>query len=375
MYLFLLLAIMACTKSNEVNLNNFPDSNLNDSLWIERAQNAYDDLFSVYWNPAKNRFYSDNYKNTNLNYWWQAHALDALVDEKIRTMDTTGTEMTSLINGIKEVNNNSLINSFYDDMEWLALALLRSYMLTGETSFLDEAKHLWEEIQKGWNTKHDGGIAWNKSQTDYKNMPANAPAVILSYKFYQLEKNVNDSIFGNKVLTWVENNLVDEYSGKVYDGLGRDGTDQVDKEWQFTYNYGIFIGACVEKYHITKDYSYIEKAVKSADYAICSLVKPGTEILKDEGIGDGGLFKGIFIRYLTSLIEVDAITDASRQKFIGFLNANAESLWNMATVQNPYIQFSSDWTEPPSRVTDLSVQLSGQFMLEILADLERKKLL
>ena len=375
MYIFLLLTLIACNKSNDVNLDNFPDSTLNDSLWIERAQNAYDDLQTVYWYPAENRFYSDNFKNTNLNYWWQAHALDALVDKNIRSQDTSGTEMAQLIDGIKSANNNSLINSFYDDMEWMALALFRAYEITGDHSFLDESKNLWEDIKKGWNTIHDGGIAWNKTQTDYKNMPANAPAVILSYKLFQLEKNADDSIFGNKILTWVENNLVDEYSGKVYDGLGRNGTDQVDTEWQFTYNYGIYIGACVEKYQVTKDYSYIEKAIKSADYAINFLVKPGTEILKDEGTGDGGLFKGIFIRYLLNLAEVDKIPDAIRQKYIGFLQTNAESLWNNGTVKDPYIQFSSDWTQPPARVIDLSVQLSGQFMLEIMADLENKKLL
>lgn len=71
-------------------------------------------------------------------------------------------------------------------MEWTALALLRAYRVTGHEAYLNAVLDLWEDIKTAWNEQLGGGLAWKKDQLDYKNTPANAPAVILAARLYEL---------------------------------------------------------------------------------------------------------------------------------------------------------------------------------------------
>ena len=87
--------------------------------------------------------------------------------------------------GILDRNGGVWPNDFYDDMEWLALAWLRAYNATGEEKYKEAALVLWEDIKTGWNEEQGGGIAWRKPQLNYKDTPANAPAVILAARLYK----------------------------------------------------------------------------------------------------------------------------------------------------------------------------------------------
>ncbi|MBA5827904.1 glycoside hydrolase, partial [Escherichia coli] len=61
----------------------------------------------------------------------------------------------------------------------------------------------------------------------------------------------------------------------------------------------------LELYRITKDAKYLDTANKTADISLKELTEDG--IFKDEGSGgDEGLFKGIFYRYFTDLMEETA---------------------------------------------------------------------
>jgi predicted alpha-1,6-mannanase (GH76 family) len=64
-----------------------------------------------------------------------------------------------LLQGILERNQGRIINDYYDDMGWMALALLRLYDLTKERKYLEHVQVLWQDIQTGWNESCGGGIA------------------------------------------------------------------------------------------------------------------------------------------------------------------------------------------------------------------------
>ena len=110
--------------------------------------------------------------------------------------------------------------------------------------------------------------------------------------------------------------------------------------------------------------SYLNDAVLAADYTISSLVN--NSILKDEGNGDGGLFKGIFIRYFTNLIQQDRLDTGTKSRYIQFLEKNAETLWLEGTAK-PSVFFGTDWRQPPVGSTGLTEQLSGCMLIEAMA--------
>jgi predicted alpha-1,6-mannanase (GH76 family) len=314
-------------------------------------------------------FIQNSAGNTDFNYWWNAHALDVLVDAYQRTQDAHyKQQMVSLLAGIKEKNNGSFPNDYYDDMGWLALSSLRAYSATNETSFLETTTLLWEDIQGGWNTNQGGGIAWRKSQLDYKNTPANGPAVILAARLYRLHKKAEDLTWAKKIYGWLKNRLVDPATGLVWDGINREGNGRIDKHWKFTYNQGLLIGAALELYKTTGEPSYLNDAIKTADYMINDIgLSPGG-VLKDEGKGDAGLFKGIFVRYLALLLQEAGLPAAKRSTYQQFLKLNAETLYRKGILR-PALLIDSSWIEKPAQgaAIDCSTQLSGLMLIEAAA--------
>jgi predicted alpha-1,6-mannanase (GH76 family) len=276
--------------------------------------------------------------------------------------------MKSLLNGTRVTNGNKYQNEYYDDMEWLALASLRAYEATNDNDYLDAANTLWTDIKTGQNTNQGGGIAWRKSQLDYKNTPANAPAIIFACRLYALKKNDADLTIAKSLYTWLNATLVDPSNGIIWDGINGNHDGQISKN-KFTYNQGVYMGAALELYHVTNNADYLADAVRNAKASINDTdISPGG-LLKSEGQGDGGLFKGILVRYLTLLIEEPAVSSTDRDAFVKFLKFNAQTLYTKG-ISRPALFVSPDWKSLPSGTTDLTTQLSGVMMIEAAAALK-----
>ncbi|MFD0695869.1 glycoside hydrolase family 76 protein [Paenibacillus sp. GCM10027628] len=343
--------------------------------WGQRADLAQAGLMKQYWNEKLNLF--DNLSpcndlcNEKFHYWWQAHGVDSLVDAYVRTGSIEyKSYLEKMHQGILDRNGGAFPNEFYDDMEWMALAWLRAYQATGDKTYKETAFLLWEDIKTGWNEEQGGGIAWRKPQLDYKNTPANAPAVILAARLYKQFGNADDLVWAKKIYAWQKANLVDPDTGFVWDGKNREGDGKIDKGWEFTYCQGVYIGAGVELYRATGENDYLADAVRTAQAAKNRLTSPTTGMLPSESNGDGGLFKGIFVRYLAEL----ALEDPGQKESLDLLFTNANSLWEYGR-DGQRQMFSKSWVSTPEPTEDLSVNLSGVMLLERMADLEKKGLL
>ncbi|HEY0827357.1 MAG TPA: glycoside hydrolase family 76 protein [Bacilli bacterium] len=345
---------------------------IEQTVWNNRADQAQAALSELYWNQESRMF--DNVTlcldlcNEQFHYWWQAHAVDVLVDGYIRTKDESySMRIAEMDEGLMTRNGGALPNEFYDDMEWMALAFLRAYDATDNETYKAAVFTLWEDIKTGWNEQSGGGIAWKKTQLDYKNTPANAPAVILAARLYRRFGNEQDLEWAKRIYSWQKNTLVDPESGFVWDGINRNSDGFIDKTWEFTYCQGVYIGAGVELYRTTMDQAYLQDAIKTANAAKSRLTSPITGVLPSEGKGDGGLFKGILIRYLAELI----VEDPTQEDLVNMLQINANSLWNDGKAADQVL-FSNSWNGKPEPAVDLSTQLSGIMLLEQLALLESK---
>ncbi|MDN3582780.1 glycoside hydrolase family 76 protein [Mucilaginibacter flavus] len=337
--------------------------------YAETADSLQEKTYSTYLSANGNYFVQDNAGNTTYNYWPQAHTLDIFTDAFLRTKNEVFKQrMKSLLNGTRITNGNKYPNEYYDDMEWLALASLRGYQATNDNDYLDVANTLWTDIKTGVNNNQGGGIAWRKSQLDYKNTPANAPAIIFACRLYALKKNDADLTLAKSLYTWLTSTLVDPSSGIIWDGINGNHDGQISKN-KFTYNQGVYMGAALELYHVTQNADYLADAVRNATATINDTdISPGG-LLKSEGQGDGGLFKGILVRYLTLLIQEPAVSDNDRNAYVKFLKYNAETLYTKG-ISRPALFISPDWKSLPSGTTDLTTQLSGVMMVEAAAILK-----
>ncbi|MBD2867366.1 glycoside hydrolase family 76 protein [Paenibacillus arenilitoris] len=337
----------------------------------DAAEWAEQKLIAHYWNGDAN-FMNNAYpyaeeREGHLNYWWKAHAVDAMVDGYERTGDEAYlTKAEDIVKGIIK-RNGSLFNEFYDDMEWLALSALRLYDAGGSETVKNYVLKLWGDIKTAWWEDDLGGMAWKKDQRHNRNACSNGPAAILAVRLYERFGEQEDLAWAKKIFDWEKEHLVDPVSGNVYDGLvlGEDGVIDVNEDWVFTYNQGTYIGAAVELYKLTKDEAYLADAEKTAAAATARHVDEATGVMKDEGSGDGGLFKGILIRYLANLYEAGGNDDIKQMIY-----DNADALLEKGSTEEIGL-FGTAWDRPHAEPLDLTVQLSGVFLLEAAAKLER----
>ncbi len=373
---WLLFFVTACIKQEPTPLyppgeGDLPETEYN---WATIADSLQESTYNTFI-ASNNHYYKQSTSNNTFHYWWNAHMLDVLVDGYQRTeSDTYVTRMNNLLNGYPAMNHGVLTNDYYDDMEWLALSALRGYDETGANSYREAVEVLWEDIKGGKNDHQGGGIAWRKSQLDYKNTPANAPAIILACRLYERFGATADLDIAVELYQWLKGTLVDPVSGIVWDGINRNGDGEIDRNWLFTYNQGVFIGAALSLFEVTGERMYLDDAVRTANAAVNSsdIVQGG--ILKVEGQGDGGLFKGIMVRYLTQLAMEPAVNDADRSRFIGVLRFNAETAYNNALVR-PDMLIGPNWNARSQDEVELSTHLSGVMLMEAMALLDASGLL
>lgn len=338
--------------------------------YASQAEWSEEMLIKYYWNE-KAKFMNNTYPfksdKGHLNYWWKAHAVDAMMDGFDRTGESRYTDKAEqIVKGIIS-RNGSLYNEFYDDMQWLALSALRLYDATGDETIKGYVLNLWGDIKNAWWEDGLGGMAWKKDNNN-RNTCSNGPASILAARLYERFGNEEDLEFAKKIHAWLNKNLVDLETGIVWDGLAvnDDGSIDTQKNWILTYGQGTYIGSAVELYKITNDEKYLKDAEKTTAATLDKLVNYSSGILREEGQGDGGLFKGILIRYLVNLYEING--DEAIKEMIYH---NADSLVGVSYYDG---LFGPKWDQPRLTPLDLSTELSGVFLFEGAAKIEKMDL-
>jgi len=356
-----------------------------ERVWASRADSSSRSLMTHFWNVTHHYFNeasgADNWGN---HYWPQAHALDVLVDAYLRSGDDFyKAYFAQWLEGVHRANGNKWANNYIDDMEWIGLATLRAYHATGNEGFLTACKDVWNGtvddmedrnaafgIKKAWTDVGDGGIFWESRRNRHsKNACSNGPAAILAAHLYQAFGDKEDLEWAKRIYAWEKQTLFNPETGAVSDNLNTERGTTNNRT--YTYNQGTFIGAAVELYKMTGEKTYIEDAITAADYTINSMINANDSLLRREGSGDGGLFKGIFIRYFTQLIMSDGIGNDVRNRYIAFLKHNAETLW-FEGANKEKVLFGPYWKTPPEDNTGHTEHLSGCMLIEAMALLGKK---
>ncbi|GEP97116.1 hypothetical protein CCY01nite_33760 [Chitinophaga cymbidii] len=347
-------------------------------LSAQAQQSVYGPVAEAIQANTHNLFISSNgnyYKQNNsgsstFHYWWNSNGLDALTDGYLRTHSQTYLQrMKTLLNGIRTSNGNTYINHFYDDMEWLAISSLRAYENTGDADYLNVANTLWTDIQTGMHPERSYAVQWNKSQPNSFNACSNGPAIIFAARLHQVTGNAVALQRAQSIYAWQKSVLVDPVNGAVWDGYDA-ATGNTNTSWIFSYNIGTWIGAALELYQVTGTQSYLDDAVKTAEYAMNNHLSGGVFFTNETGAGDGGLFKGIFIRYFTLLAREGALPAATKARYENAIRSSAQAL-NGRGINAGNLLMNPNWTTKPGATTDYSTQLSGIMLLEAAATLDQ----
>lgn len=377
-YAFLLFACAPLMQScDKINDEYTYGKGLYAIDWNAAADSATTSLISRFWDAGKHYFVynADQFENAPTNaYWPQAHAMDAIIDAYLRTGDKKYADLFPLwYEGIKQQNfydHSGYRNNFYDDSEWIALTMVRLYEATKEERYLATSKDLMEWVKTGWNDYAGGGIAWEKFDNEAsKNACSNGPAALLAIRLYEVTGDASYMDWAKKIYDWEKETLFNPATGAVYDGInGKTGEINTTT---LSYNQGTFVGAAYHLFKATNDESYLNDARKCANYTIssASVIDTSNNIIRDEGSGDGGLFKGIFMRYFRQLLDEPALSEVYRNKFTTFFNNNAEVLWRNG-VNKKDLLFNSSWSTPVVGTTTLTSHVSGCTMIEMRASHE-----
>jgi len=313
------------------------------------------------------------------HYWWQAHLLDCLVDAQLRDpQPERRTKINRQVRSHRLRNNFSWVNSYYDDMAWLALALERAARVAGVERRRALPK-LADQFVKAWVPEDGGGIPWRK-QDQFFNAPANGPAGIFLARYPDRLKRAE------QMGDWIDRTLIDPETHLVFDGIKSGSLVRA----QYTYCHGVVLGLETELAARTgaeargRHQARVHRLVAAVNEHMAS-----SGVLKGSGGGDGGLFAGITARYLAlvaTTLPGDSADDATaRDAARTLVLASAESAWDCRQTVNGLPVFGPFWDRDAQLPTadgeeaefvggavtgsevaerDLSVQLSGWMLME-----------
>jgi predicted alpha-1,6-mannanase (GH76 family) len=313
------------------------------------------------------------------HYWWQAHLLDCLVDAQLRDpQPDRRVKINRQVRSHRLRNNFSWVNSYYDDMAWLALALQRAATVAGVERKRALPK-LADQFVKAWVPEDGGGIPWRK-QDQFFNAPANGPAGIFLARYPDRLKRAE------QMGDWIDRTLIDPETRLVFDGIKGGSLVRA----QYTYCQGVVLGLETELAARTGAQARArhQARVHRMVAAVNQHMAP-SGVLKGAGGGDGGLFAGITVRYLAlvaTALPGDSVDDAAaRDTARSIVLSSAKSAWDYRQTVNGLPLFGAFWDRDAELPTaggeeaqfvegavhaseiaerDLSVQLSGWMLME-----------
>jgi len=278
--------------------------------------------------------------------WWNAaNALTALVNYLMVSGSTADQSVYQSVIANTYAKNapGGFLNRYYDDEGWWALAWIDAYDWSGDTTYLDMARSIFDDMTGGWDDVCGGGIWWSKDRT-YKNAIANelflSVAAHLANRVTDPDQQAEDLAWAEREWQWFLQSGMINSRNLINDGL--DSQCQNNRRTTWTYNQGVILGGLVELSQQDQDPS-LPDAAQAIALATIEGLTDANAVLHDPcepNCGrDGVQFKGIFLRNLAALND-----SFPEKRYVGWAEINARSIWN--DDQGPGHQFGQVWSGP-----------------------------
>ena len=380
-----LLCATACGREDTYKAGFFtPDTGIESRYdWDAAADSAVNVLVDRFMDKNTGTFWtiSDNVDPglSTYNYWPQAHAMDVIVDAYLRIKDSdperAGQYEKYMASWHKNRANNyngpDYYNAYTDDMEWIVLTLLRMYEATGVQEYFDFARDTYDKwiITRWTDDENGGGIRWSLDAGNSKNACSNGPAAICAMRLYGFtseQKYMDDAV---KIYGWLSENLYNPSTGMVADNMAGGKVNG----GALSYNQGTFMGAAHLLYKATKDSRYLAEAMKAARHQMDSRSTDGIMNAEaDKANSDNALFKGIFIRYATLMVNDTVFDFRFREELKRYISQNAITCWSdgIDKSEGSDMFFNFDWRSPYTGENGyLNPQVSATTLIEAMTRL------
>lgn len=379
------LCATACGREDTYKAGFFtPDTGIESRYdWDAAADSAVNVLVDRFMDKNTGTFWtiSDNVDPglSTYNYWPQAHAMDVIVDAYLRIKDSdperAGQYEKYMASWHKNRANNyndpDYYNAYTDDMEWIVLTLLRMYEATGVQEYFDFARDTYDKwiITRWTDDENGGGIRWSLDAGNSKNACSNGPAAICAMRLYGFtseQKYLDDAV---KIYGWLSENLYNPSTGMVADNMAGGKVNG----GALSYNQGTFMGAAHLLYKATKDSRYLAEAMKAARHQMDSRSTDGIMNAEaDKANSDNALFKGIFIRYATLMVNDTVFDFRFREELKRYISQNAITCWSdgIDKSEGSDMFFNYDWRSPYTEENGyLNPQVSATTLIEAMTRL------
>lgn len=392
---FILIALLGTTLGNAHGTHPETSVDTDTADWHDTAEGMSQALLRHFWGanfegyPTRYYFnYGSDLSNLSTDHYWpQAHAMDVIIDAYLRTGSQQYLDIFPLWwEGAPTYNfsgkeSDPWWNEFVDDMEWMALALLRMHETTGDEKYFLKAQQLYDDwIWPTWGPEDEepwrGGITWKTDVSKSKNACSNGPAAIIAARIHrQIDQITNPGSKSKeaylqdalKIYGWLRQHLYDPETGKIYDNMNIHG--RINRT-VYTYNSGTFLGTAHELYKITGSEQYLTEAIHAANHVLDNM-SDNRGVLSDAPGGDGGLFHGIFFRYFVALANEPDVAYDTRRKFHDYMTRCATV---MATngVNPETMLYAGRWWQAPAKDASvvLTPHLTGCMLMEAMCVLE-----
>lgn len=327
------------------------------------ADAAFEALNKVYWDPTTQFFRKEEQGTKKADFWFSAQLWDTVMDQYDRTgREDVKRQINEIYDGFIREYPDWTTNKYNDDIMWWAIACTRAYKITRDARYLKKAKESFDFVYDNFRDDvFGGGLYWINQRTS-KNSCLNCPAVIAAVRLSVLLEDRAYLDKARSLYEWQKKTLTDG-TGKVFDSIryNRDNQNVRIGRFSLTYNQGTFIGAGVLLYQQTGDKTYLDDALKAAEWTLANLCVTDEFILRNEGQGDAGAFKGIFARYMKILIQ-----ECGRTEFLPWMRANADTAWHNRRPTDNIM--GNDWTAPAGPGIQSQTAASAVAVLLCFAD-------
>lgn len=209
-------------------------------------------------------------------------------------------------------------DKFYDDNEWVGLANLQLYLMTGDGVALERAKDIFKLVVSGWDTNashpDSGGVFWTQASWSHdRNTVSNMPGAQMGLRLYQITHDSYYLDWARKMYEWTNAHLLAP-NGLYWDHVDLAGN--IEKT-QWSYNQGVPVGVNALFYKVTGDETYLRAA---EDIASAALDFYGTN---NRLYGQPAFFNSIFFKNLLLLQSVN-----HNPSYVQAMQAYADKVWD-----------------------------------------------
>ncbi|MFC8225737.1 glycoside hydrolase family 76 protein [Streptomyces sp. NPDC057287] len=271
------------------------------------------------------RYYKESLTRTDKDYFWrQALDIQAVQDVHDSAPRTETRDLISrLLDTFLQQNRGSGglydwdWNDYNDDLLWAGLAFARGHRITGNQTYLNQARYAFDRVYgRGWDGALGGGVWWSVEKRE-KSALSNSPAVVLGCLIYESNGDRWYLDRARAIFDWVWQRLLDRSTGGVHENMLADGSVS---DGQTVYSAGVFVGAAQALYRNQGQSTLFDDARRTVDWVIRDRTVGG---IMTNGQREG-TWQSEFARGMGEFVRENNLWG----QYYDFMKRNADAAWN-----------------------------------------------